>query len=74
MLRMVEGHRTVAQTSASWIVQGGMDLHLRGCGIQPGANAESEKAVAATRMKQAAVCLVSGESAPQAQKHRAKNN
>jgi len=50
----------VAQTAASWIVQGGMDLRPCGCGVRSGADAESEKAVATNGMRQAEVCFVSG--------------
>ncbi len=42
MLRLAEGHRSVAQARTSRAVQGGMDLHLRRGGLQPGAIAEAD--------------------------------
>ena len=41
MLRVAEGHRAAAQAETSRVIQSGMDLHLRGRGLQPGADAES---------------------------------
>lgn len=39
MLRLAEGYRSAMQAEASWAVQSGMDFHLRGDSLQPGANA-----------------------------------
>ena len=33
VLRLAEGHRSVAQAETSWTLQSGMDLHLRGGGV-----------------------------------------
>ena len=42
VLRLAERHRAAAQTETSRTVQGGMDLHLRGSGLQPGADAKAD--------------------------------
>src|SRR5664279_5944863 len=42
VLRLVEGHRTAAQTEASGSVQSGMDLYLRSSGLQPCAYAKAD--------------------------------
>ena len=42
VLRLAEGHRAAAQTETSRTVQSGMDLHLRGSGLQPGADAKAD--------------------------------
>src|ERR1700750_333475 len=42
VLRLVEGHRSVAQAETSRTLQSGMDLHLRGGGLQPGAVTQSD--------------------------------
>src|SRR6266496_5497292 len=42
VLRLLEGHRTAAQTEASGSVQSGMDLHLRSSGLQPCAYAKAD--------------------------------
>src|SRR5450755_2318183 len=42
VLRLVEGHRTAAQTEAPGSVQSGMDLYLRSSGLQPCAYAKAD--------------------------------
>jgi transposase len=42
VLRLAEGHRSAAQAETSRHVQGGVDLHVRGGGLQPGADAQAD--------------------------------
>lgn len=42
VLRMAERHCAAAQTETSRSVQGGVDFHLRGSGLQPGADAKAD--------------------------------
>jgi hypothetical protein len=42
MLQLAEEHRTASQAKTPRAVQSGVDLHLRGGGLQPGANAKAD--------------------------------
>jgi hypothetical protein len=41
---MAQDDRAVAEGSASWNLQGGLGLHLRGSSLQPGSHEESDHA------------------------------
>ena len=50
VLWLLEGDSAAAQAETPRAVQSGVDIHLRGGGLQPGADAESGQAVAADRL------------------------
>ena len=62
VLRLAEGHRAAAQAETSRTVQGGMDLHLRGGGLQPGADAKADGQPSWCRMSQGRSVPARGES------------
>jgi hypothetical protein len=50
---MAEGHRATLQAATWWTAEGGLGLHLRCSGLQPGPSAESSEAVSKGRLKRA---------------------
>src|SRR5215470_11330761 len=51
MFRLVEDHRVDAQGSASRDREGGLGVHVRRCGVQPGAHAQSAGPAGWCRMR-----------------------